>query len=306
MKELKVLRIRAVEHLCRLLKCSRNELEKICDNPASHYYEFDDIVNGKKRHFATPQGRLDDILRNLQGLLCRVTLPDYLHGGVRGKSPKTNAKVHIGKMAVLNFDLQDFFPSIGPRKVYKLFCDRLLCGAEVARILTRLVTLNGCIPQGSPTSTVIANLVIVPLATRLHALSEGHKCGYTQFVDDGSISGRGYIERLRPLIDKIILQEGFRASPKEHKRQTKYRHQEQVVTGIKVNRRIDVPVVKMNGVQEEIKELSRGIKKGRGVSAKKIRSLNGKVQHIKSLHQEKGDRLQSELGNVLRNLETLR
>ncbi len=306
MKALKVLRIRAVEHLCRLLRCGRKELEKICDNPASHYYEFDDTVGGKKRHFATPQGRLDDILRNLQGLLCRVTLPDYLHGGIRGKSPITNAKVHIGKTAVLNFDLQDFFPSIGPRKVYKLFCDRLLCGAEVARILTRLVTLNGCLPQGSPTSTVIANLVIVPLAKRLHALSEGHKCDYTQFVDDGLISGGGYIERLRPLIEKIIIQEGFRASPKEHKRLTTYRHQEQVVTGIKVNRRIDVPVVKMNKMQQEVKELRRHVKKGRGVSAKKVRSLNGKVQHIKCLDQVKGNRLQSELDSVLRSLEGVR
>ena len=300
MRKLRKLNIRSKKHLCKHLKCSEVELRRFCEHPERHYYcQPERIIKSKKRPTATPIGRFSEIIYNLKCLLDRVELPDSLHGGIKGHSPKTNAACHVGKSAVLNFDIEDFFPSVKPYLVYNLFHERLGCWSEVSWILTRLVTLNGGLPQGSPTSIVVANLVIVPLAERLCKLSYKHKCDYSQFVDDGTISGPGYIENLRQLIEKIIRQEGFRASPKPHKRTTKYRDEEQVVTGVAVNRKIGVPKRKINEVQSALAELKATIDQGQKICRKEIASVKGKIQHIRTLDKQKGLKLENKLKKVL-------
>jgi RNA-directed DNA polymerase len=299
MQKLKTLNIRSIKHLCKHLQCSEIELIAFWEHPEEYYRQFKKEIKGKKRPIAQPIGRFAEIIYKLKNLLDRVELPAYLHGGVKGRSTITIASCHIGKSAVLNFDLEGFFPSVKPSLVYNLFNERLGCWADVSRFLTRLVTLNGGLPQGSPTSTVVANLIIIPLAVRLKKLAEKHNSDYGQFVDDGTISGPGYIERLRPLIDKIIQQAGFRASPKPNKRTTKYRHEEQIVTGVAVNRRIDAPKQKILYVKKELNELHIITDYGKKISLHNIASVKGKIQHIKTLNKQIGETLENKLGKIL-------
>ncbi len=78
--------------------------------------------------------------------------------------------------------------------VYKIFCKRLECSPNVSRYLTRLTTLNGSLPQGSPTSTILAALIAEPLAKRLDNFAKGHRADYSQYVDDNAVSDQeGYI-----------------------------------------------------------------------------------------------------------------
>jgi RNA-directed DNA polymerase len=154
--------------------------------------------------------------------------------------------------------------------------------------MTRLVTLDGGLPQGSPTSTIVANLVIVPLALRIERLAKVHGSDYTQYIDDGTISGPGYLENLRPLIDRIIRQTGLQASPKPEKRLTKYSHQEQTVTGVRVNYRIDVPSKKVEGVRANLDKLDQELQLGRRLSRKQLVSMTGKIGHIGSLNRGSG------------------
>jgi len=257
------------------------------------------MVKGKVRPIARPIGAFYPVSRRIQALLSRIALPAYLHGGVRGHSPRTNALIHIGKAAILKFDLQDFFPRIRPAQVYKTLVERLGCSAEVARVLTRLVTLDGGLPQGSPTSTAVANLVIVPLAKRLNGLATSHASDYGQFVDDGAISGPGYIERLRPLVEKIIRQEGFRASPKPHKRLTLYWYQEQAVTGVKVNREIDAPQEKVREVSDLLDALQGQTCTMQRRSETQLRSLAGKIQNIRNLNPRIGNAFRRRLASLV-------
>ena len=292
--------IESVNHLCFHLHCTEQELCSFYQYP-EHWYRHGRIKdkNNKERPIDVPIKRFYRVTKNLQLLLSRIVLPPHLHGGIKEHSPKTNAVVHVGKAAVLKFDLEDFFPRIRPGQVYRMFHDRLGCSPRVARVLKRLVTLNGGLPQGSPTSTTVANLVIVPLADRLNALAVCHRSDYTQFVDDGAISGPAYIERLRPLIEKIIQQEGFRASPKPHKRLTLYWYQEQVVTGRKVNRRLDAPREKLQKTQDAIACLEEQIAHGLEPTESQLRSLRGKIHHLRDLDAKKGLRLEGKLESLL-------
>lgn len=109
MKKLQKLNIKSVKNLCKHLHCSQTELRKFCEHPEYYYHQFDIETKGKKRPIAKPIGRFCDTIYRLKYLLDRIELPSYLHGGIKGCSPKTNAACHIGKSAVLNFDLEDFF-----------------------------------------------------------------------------------------------------------------------------------------------------------------------------------------------------
>lgn len=299
LQQLEKLNIRDIRHLCYRLKCNERELLKFSKYPNRYYHYGKIVTKNKERPTATPIGRFGEIVNNVKYLLNHIKLPDYLHGGIKGRSPVTNASCHIGKAAVLNFDLEDFFPSVKSYLVYRLFSKRLGCSRVVAEILTKLVTLNGGVPQGSPTSTVVTNLVIIPLCERLKGLANNHRCDYGQFVDDGAISGPAYIENLRCLIDKIIRQERFRASPKLHKRLTMYRNQEQIVTGVRVNTGIDAPHEKLSKVMDELNQLKATINSGEKLAPKKIRSIQGKIQHIKALKKARGLRLQAKFEKIV-------
>lgn len=301
-RKLYKLNIKNIKHLCLHLHCGQKEISNWCNHPERYYYHCEDrIIKNKKRPTHTPIGRFGKIIYNLKSLLDRLELPEYLHGGVKGHSSKTNAYYHIGKPAVLNFDIENFFPSIKPHYVYKLFNKRLGCSRDVSCILTCLVTLNGELPQGSPTSTVVANLIILPLAGRMKSLTDKHTCDYGQFVDDGNISGPAYIEKLRHLIDRIIQQEGFRASPKPHKRMTMYQSNEQVVTGIKVNKRIDVPSQKVKEVEENLKNLDLKIKSGNPPDNREIASIKGKIQFVATLNSKKAHQLRNKMTNIFKD-----
>ena len=221
-----------------------------------------------------------------------------MHGGVKGRSPLTNARLHVGKAAVLNFDIKQFFPSVKPGYVYKMFYERLRFPADVAHWLTKLVTYKGQLPQGAPTSTIVANLVILPLCRRLEILASKHNSNYGQFVDDGTLSGAIYLEKLRCLIEKIIRQEGFQASPKPHKRTTRYHWQEQVVNGVRVDKGIGVPQDKLCQIHEQIRAL-RG-RSSNGSSEKEYQSVRGRITWARSLDENKGQKLMQKLNSAVR------
>ncbi|MGI6125075.1 MAG: reverse transcriptase family protein [Acetivibrionales bacterium] len=289
-RTLKQLGLKSVTHLALQVGYPSDRLIYISKNVCNYYRSGDRVIGGKTRHIDEPVSGLRIILDRLKFVLDRIELPDYLHGGRKGCSVITNAAIHIGQAAVLNFDIQDFFPSIHYTRVYRLFAG-LGCSPDIASILTRLTTYGGCVPHGSPTSTVVANLCIVPLAKRIKALATKHSSQFTQFVDDGIVSGPAYLEKLRKLIDRIIKQEGFTSSPKPHKRQTKYRHEEQVVTGVKVNYCIDVPVEKYDRITAEIQTIRSEISKGMTPDKKTIASVQGRINYVAMLNPKKGSRL---------------
>lgn len=286
--------IRNIRQLCRLLRCRRSDFRYLCVHSNSYYHEF----LHKGRPIAEPLGQLRVLQERLKHLLAETELPKYVHGGVKGRSPVTNARLHVGKAAVLNFDIKKFFPSVKPRHVYKMFYERLRFPADVAHWLTKLVTFKGQLPQGAPTSTIVANLVILPLCRRLEILASKHRSDYGQFVDDGTLSGPLYLENLRGLIEKIISQEGFQASPKLHKRRTRYYWQEQVVNGVRVDKRIGVPQEKLHQIHEQIREL-RG-RSSNGDAEKEYQSVRGRITWVRSLDEKKGRKLMQKLNSAVR------
>lgn len=222
------------------------------------------------------------ILRRLNRHLQNVTLPPYIFGGVKGHSNLDNALRHSSKSLIFKADIKDFFPSIDSERIRRIFRIRLGCSEEVTDVLTELSTYEGILPQGSPTSTMLANFAIEHLAFRLFCLAKQHGAAYTQFVDDITISGPKHLVKLKPLIVKIIEEEGFINNPKKLVIQTE--REEHIVTGVRINFGKDIPKKKLMEISQKIKEMKQVALKGEPISAKEIRSLKGKLRYYSKLN----------------------
>ena len=86
------------------------------------------------------------------------SLPENIKGARKGCSLKENVHAHAGSNAVMKFDIENFFPSITLKRVYKIFRYKLGFTEEAANLLALITTYRGHLPQGAPTSPGLAIL----------------------------------------------------------------------------------------------------------------------------------------------------
>jgi RNA-directed DNA polymerase len=188
---------------------------------------------------------LNKIQTNIKNkILTPIVLPECVHGGVKKRSNITNAKPHQGKKYIFTTDLQEFYPNITSERVYKTFVS-LKFSTHLAHWLTKLTTWKYELPQGTPTSTHIANLVFLDTDIQLINLCNENNITYTRYVDDLTFSSQQDFKHLLNDILKIVTSNGFKLSY----RKTQYKGK-QTVTGINVFlNKIDAP--------EKIKEKAK-------------------------------------------------
>ena len=121
-------------------------------------------------------------------------------GLFRGRSFLTNAQAHFGAMHVLNMDVRDFFPSIGEVLVKNVF-ELLGYSTDVSVGLAILTTKDGALPQGAPTSSMIANLVLRKFDADVSAFAKDTGLNYTRYADDLTFSSS---TRISPEVPDII------------------------------------------------------------------------------------------------------
>lgn len=254
-----------LKYLCSIIGSKPEEIEYITNHIDDNYREWrEKKINKKtgdfkkfkdgtiKERVIRPSIKRLKILQSAikDRILSTIPLPDYIQGGVKGRSNITNGKHHQGKKYQFTTDLQDFFPNINHNQVYHVFLS-LEYSDHIAHWLTKLTTWKGQLPQGTPTSTHIANLVSLEIDKKLIALSKEHNLTYTRFVDDLTFSSQ---QDFKPILNKIldiVKNEGFKISY----RKTKYEGN-QLVTGIEIrNNYIDAPKkIKIKATEENLSE----------------------------------------------------
>lgn len=114
-----------------------------------------------------------------------------VHGFTKKRSIVTNARQHCSKQTqhLLNIDLENFFPSISFFRVRGVFQKKpFSCSHSVATVLAHLCTHENELPQGAPTSPMLANLVCRRLDGDLMGLARRHRATYTRYADDITFS----------------------------------------------------------------------------------------------------------------------
>lgn len=203
--------------------------------------------------------------------------PSAVTGFVPGRSVVDNASRHIRRNYVYNADLKDFFPSITRKRVKSaLMRPPFSFGAEAAHLLSGiccahadlarkgreihweiqryrwdgierktvdyLTEVPATLPQGAPSSPVLSNAVCLRLDKRLAGLARRFQATYSRYADDITFSsnhnvfqeGYSFLKEFR----KIIADEGFTLNEAKLRLQEKGQRQE--VTGLVVNRKVNV------------------------------------------------------------------
>ncbi len=183
--------IQTIDELCNILDISKNQLFYIVYKKKNKYRTFNiPKKNGKMRTIFAPDYDLRNFQKKIKNILeDSYNFPDYIHGFVKGKSNSTNADVHVHKRFVLNIDIEDFFPTIHFGRVCGLFQNRpFYCSKVVSYYLAKLICCDGFLPQGSPCSPVISNIICFTMDKEIFRLCKRNRCVYTRYADDITIS----------------------------------------------------------------------------------------------------------------------
>ena len=210
--------------------------------------------NGGERMIDAPVRTLKYIQRIMHESLTRVYLPHTaVHGFLSKRSIVTNASNHLSQRYILNIDLEDFFPTITRKRIYgRLVAKPYSFDSAVANTIASLSTnFYLQLPQGSPSSPVIANIVAAGLDAELARLCAPLGCRYTRYADDITISTSR--RELSPLLARypnafgtgqvvvgdtlanIIRRHGFKINYRKSRLQSHWTRQ--VCTGLVVNGR---------------------------------------------------------------------
>ena len=276
-------------------------IRELAGDVESHYHEWEsvNIEKGKTRVLKVPDDLLKAVQRRiLKNVLIEFPLPESAHGGVKGRSPKTNAERHLGKSLVVNIDIRDFFPSVRHYEVAKLFCRDFGCGRETTWLLTRLTTVDGQLPQGAPTSTMIANVLLaIPVDEPLNRSALQFDVEVTRFVDDFTLSGTN-AEMLINKAAQCVSTVGLRTWRKRRKLKITPNYKRQEVTGLTVNS-TNGPSVS----RDKRDRIRAAIHQLRTVTQlefdRSLASIKGRVNHVRQFNKGSAARLERQLNQVL-------
>jgi RNA-directed DNA polymerase len=184
--------LRSADGLAVLLGFRLSRLRAFANPKAVQFYREFSISkrDGSSRHITAPTKDLLEVQRRITRLLGALYRPPTcVHGFVSGRSQISNARAHRRCSWVLNVDLTDFFHSISYGRVRGMLMARPYNVAEsVATLLAGLCCFHGRLPQGAPSSPVLAKMVAAPLDRALFKLAGAHRCRYTRYADDITFS----------------------------------------------------------------------------------------------------------------------
>jgi RNA-directed DNA polymerase len=234
-------------------------LYKIPDN--IKYIEFEiPKKNGNVRKISAPteklkllQKRLADLLSDCFEEICKKEkMKPLSHGFRKNHSIVTNARIHERKRYVFNVDLEDFFPSINFGRVRGFFIKnyQFNLNSNVATVIAQIACHNNELPQGSPCSPIISNLIGHLLDVKMVNLAKHSQCTYSRYVDDLTFSTnkKDFPPKIAVLkedawiigksLSKEIKRLGFRLNDKKTSMQ--YRTARQMATGLIVNKKVNI------------------------------------------------------------------
>ena len=154
----------------------------------------------------------------LNEILNKLHVSSCCKGFEKKMSIYDNAIQHINSNYVWRLDLKDFFPSITSKRVYQIF--RLLdYNTLISTILTNLCTVDNLLPQGSPCSPKLSNLISIRMDNQLEKITSAHGIIYTRYADDLSFSCNSLdsIKITMKKIKTIIRNNGFVINDKKTK-----------------------------------------------------------------------------------------
>lgn len=298
----------SLRHLETILGMSREELKSLASNAGRHYSPFSKntpprpfpkklIQQRKTRLIDNPIEPLKSVQDRIhRKLLKQLVLPEHLLGGMPGKTIKDNVLMHSGAKVLITIDIKGFFPSISAAQIYEVWRHLLNCSPQIARVLTKLTTCNGYLPQGAATSTLLANLVLASFDGPIRKVCEAQSIRYSSWVDDLAFSGADATRDIVPHVIEVLNQSGF--AVKHKKINVMGAKSKKVLNNILLSK---VPSLERSRL-DQLRSGIHKIKTGQVVQGEldlHLKRLKGQIGFVKFINPRKGTALERQLQAVL-------
>ncbi len=288
----------------------------------SHYHIFEiPKKSGGKRKISAPKSQLKSFQQwILDNILNKISVGEMVHGFTSKKSIVTNAEPHLDKDIIINIDLKDFFPSISYKRVKGLF-SRLGYSEQLSTVFalvctqahTEEVLLDGVkyfvhkgerfLPQGSPASPAISNIIAYKLDKRLQGLAQKLGFVYTRYADDLTFSthdtNEQNINKLLYFVRQVINDENFTIHP--DKLHIMRRKHQQKVTGIVVNEKLNVERQKLRKFRALLHniEVNGWQNKTWGKAFHLINAIEGYINFVNMVNPSKAMAFKEKLNTII-------
>ncbi|MCG8807645.1 RNA-directed DNA polymerase [Tenacibaculum finnmarkense] len=317
----------SVKDLAQAMKITVNELRFLAfsrkNSQIEHYKRFKVAKkSGGYRLISAPMPRLKRAQHFiLENILNKVIVHDKAHGCVKERSIVSNAAPHVDKAVVINQDLKNFFPSVTYKRIKGVFKSlgyseqlavifSLLCSEskilDISLLGENYFSQRGerFLPQGSPCSPAITNILCRKMDFRLDGLAMKYGFAYSRYVDDTTFSGNQeqfkHITAILKYSKKIISEENFNLHPDKLK--IMKRNQRQEVTGIVVNEKLNINKKSLKRFRALLYQIEK-----EGIAGKTwngglnvLAEIDGYANYIYQVDKEKGVKYKSQVGDILK------
>ncbi|MBN3018219.1 RNA-directed DNA polymerase [Ruthenibacterium lactatiformans] len=277
-----------LEYLLRLESGSLKMIDSIIEY---HKFETDKKHSTEKRKITAPNKALKTVQKRILYLLQQVLRPDWLISGEKRKCYIDNGKAHLDGRYVLTIDIKKFYDHCTREPVYHFFVQKLKTSPDVAEILTNIITYDGSIPTGCPTSQIMAFYAYFDMFSEVYDIAQKCGCKFTLYVDDMTFSSKEPFSphQLRQMVDRVLRKYGHR--PKYPKVKYYGPSDYKPITGTIVTPRQSLAVP--NGLQKTIYNAFQSVKPFIDAEShseedvKQILSLKGQIQAARNIEEGK-------------------
>jgi RNA-directed DNA polymerase len=272
----------SVARLARTLGIERYRLFALAGKVDRMYHHWRISNHGKRRLLSEPAHELKQIQRALTDkILCSLPVSSASFS-VKGGGVIRGALQHRCTSNMCVLDLQNCFPATGVRLVRAALM-RAGLTEEAAKLVTRLVTVKGALPQGAPTSSMILDIVLYDVDQQLIALAEQYGARYTRYADDLCFSGPRELSGLAQRARRILRGHEFRTN--ERKTRITGPADQHLVTGIVVTDELNPRPGYIPTLTAKLKDAKRS------ANQHQVDSLRGQVAWVTSVNPLRGHRL---------------
>lgn len=288
----------------------------------SHYKRFKVAKkSGGYRLISAPMPRLKKAQHFiLEHILNTIEMHPNAHGCVLNKSILSNATPHVNKAVVINQDLKNFFPSITYKRIKGVF--KSMGYSEQVAVIFALICSepkildvsllgenyyaqhgNRFLPQGSPCSPAITNIICKKMDFRLNGLALKYGFAYSRYVDDITFSGNAkQISKITAILKyskKIVRDENFTLH--SDKLRVMKQHQRQEVTGVVVNEKPNINKTSLKRFRALIYQIEKDGIKGKTWNGGQnvLAEIDGYANFIYQINKEKGSVYKAKVAVIL-------